>query len=290
MRWTKKELGLKELLFFTQVKGLFSDPSPILNRPQLIGPFGPGTKPVELFLHRTLPRLYPLATQLYKLLGVNACIDINGIPTRCACSSLFETFKVLTPSLCALTQQATHLVRRQSSLVSLPPCLRFSPLPLYSYFFSSVFSVVHPPTAVLSVLRANTSSDLLAAWIRSDPSPCSIAQFFGCVFLAALLLYPIYLFLFSFVSFSFFCVSFAALLPTQRYYLPLSRVDYFEPSSVTPIGCTDPAISRHRSASCVANLRLHRLHQIASAPIPAQPQQLHQSRRVHVSISRSKKK
>jgi hypothetical protein len=33
--------------------------------------------------------------------------------------------------------------------------------------------------------------------------------------------------------------------------LPLSLVDYFEPSSVTLICCTDPAISRHRSASCV---------------------------------------
>ncbi len=40
------------------MKGLFSDTSPILNRPQLIGPFGPGTKPVELFLHQTLPGLY----------------------------------------------------------------------------------------------------------------------------------------------------------------------------------------------------------------------------------------
>jgi hypothetical protein len=68
--------------------------------------------------------------------------------------------------------------------------------------------------------------------------------------------------------------------------LPLSLVDYFEPSSVSPIGSTDRAISRHRSASCVADLRLHRLHQIAFAPIPGHPQQLHQSRRVHVSISR----
>ncbi len=97
---------------------------------------------------------------------------------------------------------------------------------------------------------------------------------------------PIIFFLFCFVSFSFFCVSFAGLLPPQRYYLPLSFVDYFEPSSVTLIGCTDPAISRHRSASCVADLLLHRLHQIAFAPIPGQPQQLHQSCRVHVSISR----
>jgi hypothetical protein len=176
----------------------------MLNRPQLIGLFAPGTKPVELFLHRTLPRLYPLATQLYKVLRGNPCIDINGIPTRCACSSLFETFKVLTPSLCALTQQATHLVRRQSSLVSLPPCLRFSPLPNCSNFFSSVFSVVHPPTAVLSMLRSQPLSDLLAAWICSDSSPCSIAQFFGCVSLAALLLYPHHLFLFRFV-FVFLC-------------------------------------------------------------------------------------
>jgi hypothetical protein len=90
---------------------------------------------------------------------------------------------------------------------------------------------------------------------------------------------------FCFVSFSFFCVSFAALLPPQRYYLPVP-CRLFWASSVTLIGCTDPAIFRHRSASCVADLRLHRLHQIASAPIPAQPQQLHQSRRVHVSVSR----
>jgi len=145
--------------------------------------------------------------------------------------------------------------------------------------------VVHPPTAVLSVLRSQPSSDLLAAWIRSDPSPSSIFQFFGCVSLAALLLPPSSFFiLFRFVF--VFCVSFAALLPPQRYYLPLSLVDYFERSSVTLIGSTDRAISRHRSASCVADLRLHRLHQIAFAPIPGQPQQLHQSRRVHVSISR----
>jgi hypothetical protein len=32
-----------------------------------------------------------------------------------------------------------------------------------------------------------------------------------------------------------FCVSFANLLPPQRYYLPLFLVDYFEPSSVTLI-------------------------------------------------------
>ncbi len=204
-------------------------------------------------------------------------------PTHCACSSLFETF---LPSNFVRSHNKLRILSDVKTLSS--HCLPVSdsaPLPLCSNFFSSVFSVVHPPTAVLSVLRSQPSSDLLAAWIRSDPSPSFIFQFFGCVSLAALLLPPSSFFvLFRFVF--VFCVSFAALLPPQRYYLPLSLVDYFEPSSVTLIGSTDRAISRHRSASCVADLRLHRLHQIAFAPIPGQPQQLHQSRRVHVSISR----
>jgi hypothetical protein len=115
----------------------------MLNRPQLRGPFGPGTKPVELFLHRTLPPLYPLATQLNKVLRGNACIDINGIPidingipTRRACSSLFEAFKVFNSlTLCTHTTsyascQTSKLSRLTASLSQIQP-----PAPLLQIFF-----------------------------------------------------------------------------------------------------------------------------------------------------------
>ncbi len=267
------------------MKGLFSDPSPILNRPQLIDLLALALSPSNFFYIGLYQDFTLYRRSCIKSYAETSRLISMGFPLTVLVRPSSRLVKSNSLSLYTHAQEATHLVRRQSFLVSLPPCLRFSSLPLCSNFFSSVFSVVHPPTAVLSVLRSQPSSDLLAAWIRSDPSPCCIFQFFGCVSLAALLLPPSSFFvLFRFVF--VFCVSFAALLPPQRYYLPLSLVDYFEPSPVTLIGCIDPAISRHRSASCVADLRLHRLHQIASAPIPGQPQQPHQSCRVHVSISR----
>jgi hypothetical protein len=53
MFWRKKRVRVKRaaaVLYVGEVKkGLFSGPSPILNRPQLKGPFGPGTKPRRTF-------------------------------------------------------------------------------------------------------------------------------------------------------------------------------------------------------------------------------------------------
>ncbi len=118
-----------------------------------------------------------------------------GFPLLCLFGPSSRLLTSNSPSLCALTQQATHLVRRESSLVSLPPCLRFSPLPLCSNFFFLRFLCGSPthcsvvPAPLRALIRSSRCLDSLRSlsllhcpifWLRifSRPPPTPIIFFF----------------------------------------------------------------------------------------------------------------